>query len=63
MFLCCIVTDLSLVSSSPYDDDLSLYVILKALFHQCGLFYYCVLYYETSILEVSTHNVIQEMTS
>ena len=31
MFLWCIVTDLSLVSSSPYDDDLSLYVILKAL--------------------------------
>ena len=37
MFLWCIVTDLSaiylsiyLVSSSPYDDDLSLYVILKA---------------------------------
>ena len=31
MFLWCIVTDLSLVSSSLYDDDLSLYVILKAL--------------------------------
>ena len=31
MFPWCIVTDLSLVSSSPYDEDLSLYVILKAL--------------------------------
>ena len=30
MFIWCIVTDLSLVSSSPHDDDLSLYVILKA---------------------------------
>ena len=31
MFLWCIDTDLSLVSGSLYDDDLSLYVILKAL--------------------------------
>ena len=31
MFLWCIVTDLSLVSGSPYGDDLSLCVILGAL--------------------------------
>ena len=31
MFLWCIATDLSLVSSSAYDYDLSLYVVLKAL--------------------------------
>ena len=31
MFLWCIFTDLPLVSSSPYDYGLSLYVILKAL--------------------------------
>ena len=30
MPLWCIVSDLSLVSSSPYNDDLSLCVILKA---------------------------------
>ena len=30
-FLWCIVTDLSLVSSSPYDNNLSFYLILKAL--------------------------------
>ena len=32
MFLWCIVTELSLVSGSPYEDDLSLYVILKNFF-------------------------------
>ena len=37
MFLWSIIIDLSLVSTSPYDDELSLYAIFKAI--SCTQFY------------------------
>ena len=35
------------------------YILCDKLFHEYGLFYYWVLYYETSIVEDSTQTSIQ----